>query len=152
MTLSQGLSFFYERGLNDLKKELQAYPDTQTIWKTLPGTSNSGGTLFLHLIGNLEHFVVKGLASTDFVRDRAGEFGKRDVSKQEIRSELDRIESLLKPAFLLLKEELLTEPYPIPWKGGKTESTQFMLNQMAVHLHYHLGQINYHRRFFTSKP
>lgn len=149
MNLSESISSFYHKGLEQLKHELQAYPDTEVIWKVAPGTTNSAGTLFLHLIGNLQHFVIKGLANTDFVRDRESEFSTKDTPKEEILEDLNTLEKELRSALELLKDEDLLNTFPIAWRDGKMLSTHFMLIQMNIHLTYHLGQINYHRRFFT---
>ena len=151
MTASQSIAVFYEKGIDSLINELEGYPNNEVLWKSLPGTTNSGGTLFLHLMGNLRHFVIKGLANTDYIRNREAEFANRDISKQDILSNLLTLKDELKHAFSLLKDHQLTQNYPIPFVGGKIHNTQFMLNQMIVHLNYHMGQINYHRRFFSNK-
>lgn len=150
MTASESIQYFYKTGLENLHKELVAYPDTGSIWRQVPGTLNSGGTLFLHLIGNLRHFIVKGLANTDYIRDREAEFSDRDVEKEVIERELFLLQSEVDSAFKHLNDAKLPNQFPIPWREGKFYSTQFMLNQMMIHLNYHLGQINYHRRYFSS--
>ena len=44
------------RDLNALQKQIHAYPDENQIWEVPHGISNSGGTLALHLVGNLRPF------------------------------------------------------------------------------------------------
>ncbi|HYG82853.1 MAG TPA: hypothetical protein VD861_20825, partial [Pyrinomonadaceae bacterium] len=64
----------YLRDISTLRSELDLYPDDKSLWQTVPGLSNTGGTLVLHLAGNLRHFIGAQLGGTDYVRDRASEF------------------------------------------------------------------------------
>src|SRR3989304_1593273 len=45
------------RELRALAREIRAYPDDASVWRTFPGVSNSAGTLALHLAGNNPHYV-----------------------------------------------------------------------------------------------
>ena len=45
------------RELVTLRKEIEAYPSDESLWRVAPGITNSGGTLALHLAGNLQHFI-----------------------------------------------------------------------------------------------
>lgn len=148
MSLPLELKEFYLRDFEALVNEVKAYPDTRTIWKVMPGTTNSGGTLILHLIGNLQHFIIKGIEGNDFIRDRDGEFSQRDVSKEELLTALSSLKTELEDTLEKVDQTILNGPYPIEWKGGHP-SGSYMLTQMLAHLNYHLGQINYHRRFFS---
>ena len=69
------------RELEALKRELAAYPSDADVWATPPGVSNSGGTLALHLAGNLQHYVGAMLGGSGYVRDRAAEFGRHGVAR-----------------------------------------------------------------------
>ena len=48
------------RELAAVQREIEAYPNDDSLWQLAPGISNSGGTLALHLAGNLRHFVGAG--------------------------------------------------------------------------------------------
>jgi uncharacterized damage-inducible protein DinB len=48
-----------------------------------------------------------------------------------------------------LKEEDLQKTYPINVFGYEM-TTEYLLTNMAAHLNYHLGQINYHRRLLDN--
>lgn len=50
-------SFLIARELRGFAREIELFPDDDQIWQTLPGISNSAGTLALHVCGNLQHFV-----------------------------------------------------------------------------------------------
>jgi hypothetical protein len=65
------------RELVTLRKQIEAYPSDESLWKVVPGISNSGGTLALHLAGNLQHFIGAVLGSTGYIRDRDAEFSVR---------------------------------------------------------------------------
>jgi len=45
------------RDLNAVRRELEAYPDEQSVWALPPGVTNSGGTLAMHIAGNVQHFI-----------------------------------------------------------------------------------------------
>ncbi|MFC6802681.1 hypothetical protein ACFQDE_13950 [Deinococcus caeni] len=74
----------FVRDLEKLTLELEAYPDEASVWAVPDGVLNSGGTLALHLIGNLSQFVGADLGGVPFVRDRAAEFARRDVPRAEL--------------------------------------------------------------------
>ncbi|SDJ92986.1 Protein of unknown function [Catalinimonas alkaloidigena] len=141
---------FFRRGLDQLREEIGAYPDENFIWRKLPGTTNSAGNLTLHLLGNLNHFVGQGLGKTGYQREREREFTEQDVSRelllQRIQSTLDMMEEVC----LDLEEEQLPYAYPEEHNAGQDQSIGFMMARLLAHFHYHLGQINYHRRYFVA--
>ena len=80
------LSALFGRDLNKLMDELRAYPDEAALWwlpEPSPGSDikNSAGTLALHLVGNLRHFVGADLGGVPYVRDRVAEFGLWNVPR-----------------------------------------------------------------------
>ncbi|EAY31503.1 DinB family protein [Microscilla marina] len=149
MTLETLISI-YQRDLDKLKEEILAYPHEQDIWKTADGISNSGGTLALHLIGNLNHFIGASLGNTGYVRDREAEFALRDVPRQKVIADIDEIKQIVGETLTNLPLARLTKAYPLPWRD-KEVSVDFMLIHLLSHLGYHLGQVNYHRRILSVK-
>jgi hypothetical protein len=83
------------------------------------------------------------------VRDRDGEFSRRDVSREELLAEVDRTEAAVTATLDQLDEGALDAPYPLE-VGGVTLDTRRFLTHLCVHLGYHLGQLDYHRRFVTG--
>ncbi|HEX2719050.1 MAG TPA: hypothetical protein VHM67_15380, partial [Gemmatimonadaceae bacterium] len=77
------------RELLALRRGIEAYPDDASVWRPMPGIANVGGTLALHIAGNLQHFIGAVLGGTGYVRDRDAEFARRDVSRDEILREID---------------------------------------------------------------
>ncbi|RMH56384.1 MAG: DinB family protein [Deinococcus-Thermus bacterium] len=115
----------------------------------MPGLPNPAGTLFLHLAGNLQHFLGAILGHTGYVRNRVAEFSRRGVPRSEIRRELEGARQGVLAGFANLSEEHLARPFPVQLADGAF-STQLTLLQFLSHLAYHLGQIDYHRRVVTG--
>jgi len=143
-------SEIYLRDLQALRLEVSSFIDEALLWKTLPGTSNSAGHLCLHLLGNLNHFIGAGLGKTGYIRQRDLEFTAEPTSQQALLKQIDECATMLTLVFSALRNEDLKKEFPLPWREGLHFNTHFMLTQLAVHFNYHLGQINYHRRFFTA--
>lgn len=138
-----------QRELRSLRRELNAYPDDASVWALAPGIKNAGGTLFLHLAGNLQHFIGAVLGGTGYVRHRDAEFSRRDVSRVAIARELDAASVAVDTGFSKLTDRVLAADFP-EQIGGVTFTTGSWLVQIAVHLSFHLGQIDYHRRIVTG--
>lgn len=133
------------RDLRALAREVSAYPDDASPWKELPGVSNAGGTLALHLAGNVRHFIGTVLGGTRFVRDRDAEFSRRGVSRAELVREVEAAIADADRVLATLSPERLAAEYPLE-VGGRRLGTARFLSHLSAHLAYHLGQIDYHRR------
>ena len=68
--LASELAALFARDIARLIQELQAFPDTASVWKTAPGVTNAAGTLALHLEGNLRDYIGRQLG-TDRVQARS---------------------------------------------------------------------------------
>ncbi|MBF6595796.1 MAG: DinB family protein [Thermaceae bacterium] len=147
--LLEELETLYLREVATLGRELDLYPDEGSVWKELPGLPNPAGTLFLHLASNLQHFFGAVLGKTGYVRNRAAEFSRRDVSRSELRQELSRAQQGVRAGFANLTEDRLEEAFPAIFADAEL-STRLTLLQFLSHLAYHLGQIDYHRRAVTG--
>ncbi len=145
-------SRIFVRELRSLIQELHAYPDDESVWALPEGVSNSGGTLALHMAGNLRHYLGAVLGRTGYVRDRTAEFHRRDLSREtlvgEARAAIDEIQA----ALLDLDPARLEEPFPETPTGSQGLSVGAFLVHLASHLSYHLGQLDYHRRIVTGAP
>jgi hypothetical protein len=138
------------RDLNAVKREIAAYPDDASLWKTLPGLPNTGGTLALHLAGNLQHFFGSILAKDGYVRNREAEFARRDVPRSELTAGIDAAIASVERTLDGLSDAAVAGAYPEPI-AKRTVSTDVFLLHLAQHLAYHLGQIDYHRRAVTGQ-
>lgn len=137
------------RDLRAVKREIEAYPDEASVWRVIPGTPNTGGTLALHLAGNLQHFFGAILARDGYVRDRDAEFARRDVPRRELLAGLDAALSSVDRTLDALGSAVRDGAYPEPI-AKRTVPTEAFLLHLATHLAYHLGQIDYHRRAVTG--
>lgn len=139
-----------DRELRALIRELEAYPDDATVWKEVPGITNTAGTLALHLAGNLRHFLGAVLHGSGYVRDRDAEFARRDVPRTELVAGLEAARQEAAAALAALTPDRLDAPYPQPI-GGASVTTADVLVHLVSHLSYHLGQVDYHRRIVTGQ-
>ena len=137
------------RELRALDREIAAYPDDESVWQTPPGISNSAGTLVLHLAGNLRHFIGGALGESGYVRNREAEFSTKGISREKLRAEVQATIADLERALDHVSEEQLTAQYPLLLMDRRVRTTDFLVH-LAVHLGYHLGQIDYHRRLLTQ--
>ena len=136
-----------DRDLAGLATQLEQYPDEASIWRLGGTIKNSAGTLALHLVGNLEHFVGAVLGETGYLRDRDAEFGDRDVPRGEILARIAHCREVVTATLGAMDDAVLGEPWPgrLPpaYEGA---STHFFLLHLVWHLGWHLGQVDYHRR------
>lgn len=137
------------RELRAVKREIEAYPDDASVWREIPGVPNTGGTLALHVAGNLRHFIGAILGRDGYVRDRDAEFARRNVPRTELLEGIDGAIASVQHALPTLSEETMLAPYPEPI-AKRTVSTALFGVHLAVHLAYHLGQIDTHRRAVTG--
>lgn len=137
------------RDLASLAEEVEATPDG-LLWATVPGVTNPVGTLALHLCGNLRHFVGALLGGDGYVRDRAAEFARRDVSKEELLSEIRATREAVGRALASLPPGRMDEPMPDPPPRHAGRSVGYFLIQMSCHLSWHRGHLNYLRRILVE--
>ncbi len=143
--MKEALKELFNRDLTTLRKELELYTDEANLWKVDNSIQNSGGTLCLHVIGNLKTFIGNGLAQTNYVRDREFEFSGNPVIRTKLYQELDETITVVNEGFDALTEAQLDGNFPMRiWEEEK--KTLFTLMHLHGHLTYHLGQLNYHRR------
>jgi uncharacterized damage-inducible protein DinB len=137
------------RELGALRREILAYPTEADIWTVPSGVANSAGTLSLHICGNLRHFVGARLGGSGYVRDRPGEFSRRDVPREELIAALDRAIAEIGDALGGMTGEDFAADYPDTVAGVTVTTGDFLLHLVA-HTAYHLGQVDYHRRIVTG--
>ena len=137
------------RELYALRRGVEAYPDDGSVWRAVPGIPNVGGTLVLHLCGNLQHYVGVVLGGTSYRRDRDAEFSRRDVPRAELLAEIDAAIEAVDRGLGATDDAALARPFPEK-VGGREVMTTDMLVHIAAHLAYHLGQFDYHRRMVTG--
>lgn len=146
--LNKILIELYERDLNKLRSEVEQFTNEDDLWKVSDGISNSAGNLCLHLTGNLQHFIGAVLGGSGYVRDRDAEFADKNVSRNELLSNIDSTLNIVRTTLEKLSDEDMSANYPIEVFGHQM-TTAYFLTHLTTHFNYHLGQINYHRRLLT---
>ncbi|MCS6917972.1 MAG: DUF1572 family protein [Chitinophagales bacterium] len=143
--LQEELARQFESALLQLKNEINAYTHRDLMWQVSGDIKNSGGTLCVHLLGNLNHYIGAVLGRSGYQRHREQEFSGKAIPTATLLKQIDELIYLIKTTVSALTDEQLKGPYPLqdgkPWK-----TTEARLLQLLAHLNYHLGQVNYHRR------
>jgi uncharacterized damage-inducible protein DinB len=147
--LLPAIAALLDRDLRTLRREVEAYPDEPSLWRTVPGISNVGGTLVLHLAGNLQHYLGALLGGTPYVRDRAAEFARRDVPRSELVREIEAARQAVKAGISRTTETKLAAEFPEAVGGARVQTGEYLIH-LTTHFAYHLGQIDYHRRVVTG--
>ena len=145
----EALKILFKRDLNKLKTEIGLYQNEEKIWYVEKNIPNSAGNLCLHLVGNLNTFIGAHIGKTDYVRNREAEFSLKNIPKAELlRMVEETIEVVDKALDCLTEADLdgfLDSNHPMFTADAKIPTGHFLMH-LAIHLGYHLGQINYHRR------
>jgi uncharacterized damage-inducible protein DinB len=147
--IQNSLAELFERDIQKVITEIQAYKKEESLWMISEGISNSAGNLSLHLIGNLNHFIGKILGGSDYVRNREAEFSIKNIKREKLIQDLLKAKSTVSGTLRNLPQETLYSIYPVKVFENEMTTFQFITHLLA-HLNYHLGQINYHRRLLDS--
>lgn len=135
----------FKRDLTALNTEINAYKNEKNLWLVQTDISNSAGNLCLHLVGNLNTFIGAVLGGTNYVRQRELEFSLKDIPRTELIKQVDKVIAVVEETLQNLTVADLQKEY----KRKINEdfmTTEYFLMHLSMHLAYHLGQINYHRR------
>ncbi|WP_460218670.1 DUF1572 family protein [Psychroserpens sp. MEBiC05023] len=147
--LTKTLIKLFTRDLEALKQEVTSYSDESKLWLVSEHISNSAGNLSLHLVGNLNHFIGATLGNSGYIRQRDLEFSLKDVPRVDMLKQIDETILVVTSVLSDLTEDDLQKEY----KRRADEdfmTTEYFLIHLTMHLSYHLGQINYHRRLLDN--
>jgi hypothetical protein len=145
--LNRILANFYERDIRKLIDEVNLFKNEDDLWRTQGSVKNSGGNLVLHIIGGTNHLIGATLAQTGYVRNRNQEFTRKGVERKVLVAQLEELIPLINKTLNAFTREQMEAEYPLIFDDMK-RSNSYVLTQLALHLNYHLGQINYLRRIF----
>ena len=110
----------------------------------------AGGTLALHLCGNLRHFIGAVLGGSGYVRNRELEFSLRGVSRRDLLAQVAAAKSEVMAALAHVgDEDDEARVFPLEYGGAMVAVDVFLLHLLS-HLAFHLGQVDYHRRAATA--
>lgn len=148
---SQIFISLFSRDIKKLRKEIEQYHSENALWVKLPGTINPGGNLCQHLIGNLRTYVGRTLGGYAYVRDRDAEFNQTTFTQTQMLAELDQLHEIVVGTLEALDEQKMEEEYPREVLDMFPEQTvRLVLTHLLAHLSWHLGHLNYHRRWVTQ--
>lgn len=143
------LAELFRRDITRLVQELQAFPDAEILWRTLPGITNSAGNLALHLEGNLREYIGRQLGGVNYQRVRDVEFTATGLSVDDLVQRISAVKDLAPDIIATLSRSDLEAMYPEKVWGEALSVYQFVVH-LHGHLNYHLGQINYLRRILNA--
>jgi hypothetical protein len=150
MSNASDLQIVLLRELEAFERELQLFPDDESVWKTVPGVTNSAGNLALHIAGNLQHFVGAVLGNTGYIRDREQEFGRRSGTRAELIGEQHKAADAVRTVLPSLPRGWEAQVYPKPPVADRQIAAGRFLLHLATHAAFHLGQAGYLRRMLTG--
>ena len=136
-----------DRDLRAVAREVAAYADERELWRVAPGVPNSAGTLALHLAGNIQHYLGARLGGTGYLRDRPAEFADRGVPRAELLARIEAARAAVQAAAAADVDTSADSPEVI---GDRRVVTADYLLHLCSHFAFHLGQLDYHRRFVTG--
>ena len=137
----------FQRDLDTLKKEIQSFGEEGDLWRITGTIKNPAGHLCLHLVGNLNNYIGKNIGGTGYVRDRDAEFALKNIPKDVLLRKVEETKEVVGAALAKLDPSQLEDTYIEDVFGYKMTNGFFLLHLLA-HLSYHLGQVNYIRRFY----
>ena len=136
-----------DRDLRALSREIAAYADERDLWRLAPGVPNSAGTLALHLAGNVQHYLGARLGGTGYVRDRPAEFAERGVPRAELLARVEAARAAVQAAANAVVD--VSADFPEIISDRRIVTADYLLH-LCSHFAFHLGQLDYHRRFVTG--
>ena len=143
------LQKIFKRDIEKLKQEIASYRVENNLWKVDKSIANSSGNLCLHLVGNLNAYISVEIGKTGYVRNRDLEFSLKNIPQLQLVKMIEDTIVVVEEALSKLKENDLEREYPLLVFKERT-STGYFLIHLTVHLGYHLGQVNYHRRLLDN--
>jgi hypothetical protein len=143
------LASLFNRDLNRLLRQIDAFPSKEFLWMTLPGISNSAGNLALHIEGNLREYIGRQLGGQLYKRNRPLEFSVNGLPKEEMLARITSLSLSIPKIVEVLSAEQVEAEYPEVVLQAPM-STQAFLIHLYAHLSWHLGQIDYLRRIVTA--
>ena len=140
------IQFFYQRDIQRVIDEIALFKDEANIWKVAGAAKNSAGNLALHLTGGLNYLIGSNLSNTGYVRNRDAEFTTKGIDREQLIEQLKQLNAMIDKILSSLTNEQLEGSFPV-FFDKENATVGYVLIQLLLHLNYHLGQINYLRRF-----
>jgi hypothetical protein len=140
------ISVLLIRELEGFQREIEMFPDDDSIWAVEPGVGNAAGNLALHVAGNLRHFIGLKLGAIPYARDRVAEFSRRDGTRRDVVAELTEAMAVVRQVLPRVSDEQLDMPFD---EGPQVPMHRFLVH-LCAHAAFHVGQAGYLRRIVTG--
>lgn len=148
MSTANELASLFRRDLAKLSTQIEAFPNNDALWQTVPGVLNAAGNLALHIEGNLREFVGRQLGNLPYRRNRELEFSAKGLSKDELSVRLTELRESIPTVIAELSEQQMEREYPEVVLEAQMTTREFLIH-LYGHLNWHLGQVNYLRRMLN---
>ena len=145
MTMTSDLALLFRRDLARLRQEVEAFPNDEALWQTLPGVANAAGNLALHIEGNLREYIGRQLGKLPYDRNRELEFSTKGMSRSDLGTRIAELRRSIPEVIEHLSSGQLEAEYPEVVLEIATSTRQLLIH-LHGHLNWHLGQIDYLRR------
>lgn len=142
------LASLFRRDLARLSKQIEAFPNNDALWQTVPGVLNAAGNLSLHIEGNLREYVGRQLGNLPYRRNRELEFSAKGLSKDELVVRLADLRESIPTVIAELSEQQMEKEYPEVVLQAAMTTREFLIH-LYGHLNWHLGQVDYLRRILN---
>lgn len=140
----------FDRDLDRLKKEIEAFQNENNLWTTQGDISNPAGNLCMHLLGNLKTYIGKNIGQHPYERDRVAEFNSKNIPKISLINEIEATKTIIHISLVTMDSGDLDKLYRENVLGFEMTNTYFLIH-LTAHFSYHLGQINYLRRILEPE-
>ncbi len=138
--LANSQQLISKQNLPHIVKCLQELTEDEIWWRPNPA-SNSAGNLVLHLCGNVRQWIIAGLGSAKYQRDRDSEFSELGpIPRQALVTQLRRTVRDACRVLARLTDESLSKKYRI--QGYHVAGLDAIFH-VTEHFGYHTGQIIY---------
>jgi uncharacterized damage-inducible protein DinB len=130
-------------------RECLASLDDAQIWWRPNDTSMSVGNMVLHLTGNLNHYLGRGVAASGYRRERPKEFSEQGpMSRQELLRRFEEGIEWARKAFERMTPESLMDQAEL---GEETTEIARLVIGVTTHFNGHVGQIIYVTKMIKGK-
>jgi hypothetical protein len=143
------LADLFSRDLLRLIQQIEAFPTDEMVWRTVPGIANPAGNLALHIEGNLGEYIGRQLGGLSYIRNRPLEFTARGLPKNELVRRVEELRRSIRSVIASLSSEAMEKEYPEAVLQKLLPTHAFLIH-LYGHLTWHLGQIDYLRRFLSG--
>jgi len=149
MNRAEDVAMMLLRELEGFEREVSLFRDDESLWKSLPGVTNSAGNLAMHVAGNLQHYIGAVLGGTGYLRNRDAEFALRSGTRAAVVSELHQAAKAVRDVLSNMTDDRLADEFPEAVMGMKFRTSTFLVH-LCAHAGFHLGQAGYLRRALTG--